>query len=120
MGRLKTLGPRVSALQPRLGYAPGDERARDRQRAATQPWRSWYKTERWRRLRERVLIRDNFTCQQTGVLLVGRHPAPNSPVVDHIIPHRGDPELFWDENNLQTLSKAYHDSRKQAEERRAR
>jgi 5-methylcytosine-specific restriction endonuclease McrA len=54
------------------------------------------------------------------VLLVGRHPAPNSPVIDHIIPHRGDERLFWDESNLHAVSKAYHDSTKQSEERRGR
>lgn len=107
-------------MPSRLGYASGDEAARHRQRDATQPWRAWYKTARWQRLRERVLIRDRYTCQKTGVLLVGRHPAPNSPVVDHIIPHRGDERLFWDENNLHAVSKAYHDSTKQSEERNAR
>lgn len=58
-------------------------------------------------------------CQQTGVALVGRHPKPNSPVVDHITPHRGDPELFWDEANLQAVAKGWHDSEKQRQERAA-
>jgi hypothetical protein len=53
------------------------------------------------------------------VLLVGKFPAPHSPVVDHVIPHRGDPRLFWDEANLQAVSKVYHDSVKQAQERGA-
>ena len=30
-------------------------------------------------------------------------------VVDHIIPHRGDPELFWDQSNWQPLCKHHHD-----------
>jgi 5-methylcytosine-specific restriction protein A len=31
-------------------------------------------------------------------------------VVDHVTPHRGDPELFWDiEGNWQPLCKACHD-----------
>jgi hypothetical protein len=37
-------------------------------------------------------------------------------VVDHIKPHRGDPELFWDEANLMAVSKAYCDSEKQKAE----
>jgi 5-methylcytosine-specific restriction endonuclease McrA len=37
-------------------------------------------------------------------------------VCDHIKPHRGKEELFWDEGNLQTLCKPCHDSLKQAEE----
>ncbi|RWM02112.1 MAG: HNH endonuclease [Mesorhizobium sp.] len=79
-------------------------------------WRSWYKSSRWRYLRERILLRDLYTCQRTGALLVGRYPAPNSPVVDHIKPHRGDEALFWEEANLMAVSKEWHDKTKQAEE----
>ena len=35
--------------------------------------------------------------------------AVSATVVDHIIPHRGDLKLFWDENNLQSLCKPHHD-----------
>jgi 5-methylcytosine-specific restriction protein A len=38
-------------------------------------------------------------------------------VVDHIIPHKGNLELFWDEDNLQALCKPCHD-RKTAKEGR--
>lgn len=37
-------------------------------------------------------------------------------VVDHIVPHKGDPALFWDPSNLQGLCKSHHDGRKQREE----
>ena len=30
-------------------------------------------------------------------------------VTDHIIPHRGDPKLFWNESNWQPLCKRCHD-----------
>lgn len=30
-------------------------------------------------------------------------------VVDHIVPHRGDQRLFWDEKNWQPLCKSCHD-----------
>jgi 5-methylcytosine-specific restriction protein A len=30
-------------------------------------------------------------------------------VIDHIVAHRGDPQLFWDETNWQPLCKACHD-----------
>lgn len=86
-----------------------------RQRA-DQPWRRWYKTARWQALREQVLIRDRYVCQATGALLVGTYPAPNSAVVDHRKPHRGDERLFWDIDNLHAISKAHHDSVKQREE----
>lgn len=32
-------------------------------------------------------------------------------VVDHIIPHKGDPVLFWDESNWQSLCKMHHDKK---------
>ena len=32
-------------------------------------------------------------------------------VVDHIRPHRGDPVLFWDEKNWQSLCKSCHDKK---------
>lgn len=34
-----------------------------------------------------------------------------SQVTDHIIPHRGDPSLFWQEWNLQAVSKRQHDEK---------
>ncbi|KQY27191.1 endonuclease [Rhizobium sp. Root482] len=119
MGRLTTLKPRLSTLAPRLGRMPGDEAARLRERDQSVSWRAWYKTERWRKLRHVILLRDNYTCQKTGVLCIGKYPAPNSAVVDHKEPHRGDERLFWDQGNLQTVSKAYHDSEKQKLERRS-
>jgi 5-methylcytosine-specific restriction endonuclease McrA len=80
-----------------------------RQRGA-QPWRNWYKLKRWSDLKLQVHIRDRFVCQRTGVLCTGREPEPNSPVANHKVPHRGDPTLFWDPDNIETVSKAYHDS----------
>lgn len=117
MARLTSLKPRIAALVPRIGYAPGDEKERLRQRDATVTWRAWYKTARWYKLRQQILLRDNYTCKQTGVLCIGKYPADNSAVVDHIMPHRGDEHLFWSERNLQTVSKLYHDSEKQKQER---
>ncbi len=37
-------------------------------------------------------------------------------VVDHVIPHRGDEGLFFDDDNLQSLCKPCHDGHKQAQE----
>lgn len=36
--------------------------------------------------------------------------------MNHKRPHRGDERLFWDPNNLETVSKAVHDSEIQREE----
>lgn len=35
--------------------------------------------------------------------------------VDHIKPHRGDPSLFFDEKNLQSLSKRCHSEKTASE-----
>lgn len=120
MAKLVTLKPRLTALASRLSVPAYSEPAqRVRQRDESLAYRKWYKTSRWQKLRMVVLERDLYTCQKTGVLLIGKHrrkdgpPDPNSPVIDHIIPHRGDPVLFWDEKNLQAVSKKYHDSEKQ-------
>jgi len=39
-------------------------------------------------------------------------------VVDHRTPHDGDPTLFWDPANLQSLCQAHHDTSKQRDEHR--
>ncbi|MCB1476619.1 MAG: HNH endonuclease [Rhodobiaceae bacterium] len=76
------------------------------------PWRGWYKTARWQKLRWSVLVRDLFTCR-----MCKRIEADTSKLVaDHIKAHRGDEALFWDAENIQTLCKPCHDSAKQQEE----
>lgn len=124
MGRLQSLKPRLQTLGSRLtpsATAPSSrqeaEAQRHRERDANLEHRKWYKTSRWQKLREQVLLRDAFICQRTGVLCIGKHPAPNSPVADHKKAHHGDEALFWDINNLHCVSKAYHDSEKQKQER---
>lgn len=119
MGRLGNLKPAISALAPRVGFAPGDAKAGDKARNQLAPWRAWYRTPRWQHLRMQVFIRDAFKCQRSGALCVGKYPAPNSPVANHIRPHNGDPALFWDINNIETVTKEVHDSTIQSEERSA-
>ena len=38
-------------------------------------------------------------------------------VANHTKAHKGDPELFWDETNLDSLCKRHHDSDQQAFEK---
>ncbi|MGM4909135.1 HNH endonuclease [Rhizobium sp. 32_C3_N1_1] len=122
MGKLTSLKPRLKTIGSRLApAAPATrqeaEAQRHHERDRSQHWRAWYKTTRWQKLRQEVLVRDAYICQRTGVVCIGKHPAPNSPVADHKKPHHGDEQLFWDINNLHCVSKAYHDSEKQKEER---
>ncbi|MDB5522784.1 MAG: endonuclease [Rhizobium sp.] len=93
------------------------EAERLRVRDQTVAWRAWYKTARWQKLRQAVLLRDAYTCQKSGIICMGKHPDDNSPVAHHIVAHRGDEALFWDIDNIQTVSKAWHDGPGQAEER---
>ena len=37
-------------------------------------------------------------------------------VIDHIVPHRGDHQLFWDRSNWQALCKACHDRKTTSED----
>jgi 5-methylcytosine-specific restriction protein A len=113
---LKTLKPVLGALPPRVGAAEGDKRGHEQQRDMRNDWRGWYKTKRWQELRLHVFVRDAYKCQRTGVLCLGRHPAPNSPVANHKVPHRGDPALFWDPDNVETVAKQVHDGLIQSEE----
>lgn len=102
-------------------------KAYEAKRRADKPWRSWYGKKEWFRLKAAAFRRDSVQlpdgrivpkCQETGALLTGKAPAPNSPVADHIKRHRGDPDLFFSLNNIKTVSKKYHDSIKQSQERR--
>ena len=118
MGRLASPPPRVQALGSRAPMATDRTVAAPRRDDA--PWRAWYKTARWRKLRQAVLLRDNYTCQRTGRICGGRYPAPDSPTVNHKRPHRGDEALFWDPANLETVTKAIHDGLIQKEEQASR
>ena len=53
---------------------------------------------RWREARLAYLRRHPLCaeCQRQGRITAAR-------VVDHVTPHRGDPALFWDETNWQSL-----------------
>ena len=113
---LRTLKPRLSRLLPRLSTP---REIRDTRYSPDATVRGWYKSARWQALRQQVLQRDLYTCQHTGVILTGKAPAPDSPIVHHKVPHKGDEQLFWDINNLEAVSKEWHDSEAQRDERRS-
>lgn len=80
-------------------------------------WRHLYQTQRWRRLRQQVFMRDHYICQICNKLCAGQgRNNPHSPVCDHVEEHRGNPKLFFDLANLQTLHKQCHDQAKRRAE----
>lgn len=89
---------------------------------AGQAWRRWYKLKRWRDLKQGVHDRDGWRCQWPGCgcLLRDGRGHPQAAVADHIIEHKGDPALFWNPRNVQSLCKTHHDIHKAREEARRR
>lgn len=67
----------------------------------------------WRSFRNRFLKEHPLCayCLKQDVVTM-------ATVVDHIIPHRGDPKLFWMEGNVQSLCPPCHNSVKQREEQK--
>ena len=63
-----------------------------------------YKTASWQRLRLEQLRCEPLCryCGQMGLVVA-------ATVVDHVRPHRGNRELAFDPNNLQSLCKPCHD-----------
>ena len=65
--------------------------------------------ERWIKERSAYLARNRecLGCKAVGLSIT-------ADVVDHIIPHRGDPNLFWDFSNWQPACYWHHNSIKAA------
>jgi len=61
---------------------------------------------RWQKARKIFLNQHPLcaVCQSNGQVTV-------ASVVDHIIPHKGNEALFWDESNWQSLCKFHHDQK---------
>lgn len=79
-------------------------------------YRKLYGTKHWRQLREQALLRDAFTCQRCKCILKRGRSHPQSAVVHHINPHKGDHDLFFDLNNLQSVCWTCHSGAIQSEE----
>jgi 5-methylcytosine-specific restriction protein A len=87
---------------------------RDQRSSEAEAFRPLYKTARWRRLRHQVFLRDLYRCRMCGRL----QGDTSQLTCDHIVPHKGDMGLFWDQANLQTLcSDPCHIKHKQQAER---
>jgi 5-methylcytosine-specific restriction enzyme A len=61
---------------------------------------------RWRRARRPYLARHPLCvrCHAKGHVVA-------ATVVDHMVPHRGDERLFWDQANWAALCKRCHDGK---------
>lgn len=73
--------------------------------------RHLYNGAAWKRLRALQLGREPLCrmCRELGQYV-------EATVVDHVIAHRGNEQLFFDGDNLQSLCKPCHDGHKQAQE----
>ena len=111
--------PGCSALV-RDGYcdAHRPKRTNDRSQEA-QSWRWMYRTGKWLdELRPEQLLREPF-CRECARQYPPSDPRHRTPatVVDHIIPHRGEWDVFIDPDDLQSLCKRHHDIKTAQEQR---
>ena len=67
--------------------------------------RAWQKESRRFLLEHSLCVR----CASEGRYV-------KATVVDHIVPHRGDTDLFWDRSNWQALCKKCHDKKSLTED----
>jgi len=70
-----------------------------------------YDSARWRKA-SRMFLAHNPLCE--SCLKSGRDTM--ATVVHHKQPHKGDYDLFWDEDNWESVCKACHDGIKQMQE----
>ena len=65
--------------------------------------RRWYRTARWRTLRAQLFDANPLCveCEKAGVTRIWTD-------LDHVVPHRGNPDLFWNPKNLQGLCAPHH------------
>ncbi len=104
MARITELKPRVSLLNPASRLA---------RRIDSDSWRAGKTTAergyggRWQAARARHLSQSPL-C----VMCLAESKVTAATIVDHRQPHRGDPLLFWDESNWQSLCERCHNSTK--------
>lgn len=92
-------------MAPRLQTARA---VRDTRYSQDAELRSKYKVKRWADLRGMVLVRDLFTCQMCGIILTNGRTDDRSGLIDHIIPAKLCPDLFYEPSNLQACCRNCH------------
>ena len=76
-------------------------------------YRALYRGAQWQRLREQVMRRDGGVCRMCKRICRTGERSGRTATIDHVIPHKGDPTLFYDIDNLQLLCGACHSGAKQ-------
>ena len=106
MAKLQRLQPRLQAVKPTQAKQVGNS-WRDG-KSSTQRGYGY----KWQKARERFLSLNPLCvyCERNNRVTA-------ATVVDHIIPHKGNQDLFWDESRWQSLCVNCHSSVKQREEK---
>lgn len=107
MAKLQTLKPRLKTLGVK---SPTLTRAKDSWRDGKTTAERGYGSK-WQTYRKRFLM-NNPLCEYC----LEQNRITAATVVDHIEPHRGDEDLFWNTDNHQSLCTPCHSSVKQREE----
>lgn len=89
------------------GYGVEASRQYEARRAQTSG-RQLYQDPRWQKERVQFLSAFPQCCELDCTA--------SSAVVDHHIPHRGDPTLFWNRTNWRPMCKSHHDRKTATED----
>lgn len=92
---LVSSGQRVCKSHQRAQWKSQDDR---RGTAASRGYNS-----RWQKARE-TFLRRNPLCR----MCLDADLIVQAEMVDHVIPHRGNQDLFWDTDNWQSLCQRHH------------
>ena len=87
------------------------EKIKDRQRGTAQE-RGY--NVRWQKA-SKMYLREHPICECKDC--IAKHRLKTANVVHHIIPHRGNYDLFWDVSNWMAMNKQCHDKHTYAETR---
>ena len=116
-GQPSVRGSRYCEKHTKENAAVDARRAGDKQRHAENAYRAWYGWAIWRNLKAQFFNVDpmNAVCAHTDPRTGQRCNKP-AEEVDHIIPHRGNWDLFTDLKNLQGLCHVHHSQKTAREE----
>lgn len=79
-------------------------------------WKHLYDTSRWRYR----IVPAHLHIEPLCRICMKSNRITEARVIDHIVPHKGKHELFFNTDNLQSLCFSCHNSIKQSEERTGR